>query len=148
MKAKIRIFPVISPTHLSLARLSPSKCNIRQDLTTQSSKSHQFETSPSPLYNTAILSDAHIFSHLEFLHEASKEFTGLIDATILAKVWLEQRGLGKEWGGGFLLSMLMAWLMKGGDSNRRLGRGFSSYQIFKVLMEFLGNLLEFSIIKL
>lgn len=59
-------------------------------------------------------------------------------------MWLTQRGIVGARGGfnGFLVAMVMGYLLRVNDKNgvRRLANSFSSYQLFKVTIGFLGEL--------
>ncbi|CAG8685921.1 14070_t:CDS:2, partial [Ambispora leptoticha] len=146
----IRIFPGIPPDLFSIHRLAPSKNNVRprvfegkQQLEKDSDKTALV---PTPQYNLAILQDIFFISHLLFLHQQKKACPAFQDACILAKIWLNQRGFGTEEDGscgfnGFLWTMLMAYLLRGGgpNGNKKLANGFSSYQLFKGTMDFLAN---------
>ena len=50
---------------------------------------------PTPHYNSSVLSDMFLESHLHHLYKCVTECPGMKDAVVLVKVWLHQRGLGK-----------------------------------------------------
>jgi len=61
----------------------------------------------------------------------------LAEAIKLFKVWLRQRGFTQESGhpDGFVLAMAMAALLE----QRVLARAMSSYQVFRVTLQYLGT---------
>ncbi|KAJ8323189.1 U3 snoRNP protein [Batrachochytrium dendrobatidis] len=145
----IRIFPTVSSTVFSASKLAPVRNNVRlkadHALATSSKVS---EVQPAtPHYNTLILQDTVLVAHLNFLHHHISESPAFKDACILARVWLAQRGISESqkcgYGmSGFLMSMIMGWLLRatGKHSARKLGKGFSSYQMFKITIDFIAEL--------
>ncbi|TPX30639.1 hypothetical protein SmJEL517_g05826 [Synchytrium microbalum] len=123
---QIRILPCISPSLFPASRLAPSRNSVRSPT-----------SPPTPKYNTSILSESSYISHLNYMYTAIQGTPALMDASILVKVWLRQRGLGDY---GFLCSVLMAWLVKTGPSGKGVGGGsLSSYQILKLVMQFMAS---------
>ncbi|KAG9293933.1 hypothetical protein G9A89_019271 [Geosiphon pyriformis] len=153
VRCMIRIFLCIPPDLFPIRRLAPSRNNVRppnieenDNLNLNAEKDSANIFSPTPQYNLAILQDAYFIPHLLFLHQQNKVCPAFKDACLLAKVWLNQRGIGSDKDGefnGFLWTMLMAFLLDGGGGGtkvgKRLGNGFSSYQLIKGTMEFLAN---------
>ena len=92
---------------------------------------------PTPHYNNDILGDMFVKNHLALLHACSQNSPGFVDAIALGKVWLQQRGMSQEAGhvDGFLLSMLLVHLVQ----QRKVNRQMSSYQILRILMQFIGQ---------
>ena len=130
---KIRILPIISSSLFSPARLAPTRNNIRPHPPSQ-------QLPPTPHYNSLILQDTSIINHLNLLHKHAHDTPAFREASILAKVWLAQRGLTEyERSGygmsGFIFTMVMAWLMDA----KKLNVGLSSYQMFKVTLDFLAH---------
>ncbi len=79
--------------------------------------------------------------HLKELHEAMQDCPAIVDATVLFRVWSKQRGLGGGGGvhggfGGFHFAMLMAMLL----SQRKLSRLMSSYQVLRIVLQHIGEL--------
>jgi U3 small nucleolar RNA-associated protein 22 len=145
----IRVLPSIPPETFPSKRLSPSRNNVRphhETHETNESQSSNLNLPPTPQYNNAILSDMYYVRNLHDLYKQTKSCAAFADACKLAKVWLNQRGFGGNEDGssgfnGFVWSMLMKYLLKGGSQNgeKKLANGFSSYQLLKGTMDFLGN---------
>ncbi|KAH6602709.1 hypothetical protein BASA61_000874 [Batrachochytrium salamandrivorans] len=142
----IRIFPAISATVFPLSKLAPTRNNVRVNSNMASGAAATSQPS-TPHYNTLILQDTVLVAHLNFLHHHISESAAFKDACILARVWLTQRGISESqkcgYGiSGFLFSMIMGWLLcaSGKHSSRRLGNGFSSYQMLKVTIDFIAEL--------
>ncbi|KAF9022542.1 Nrap protein [Hymenopellis radicata] len=142
-KPEIFIIPILSPTSpLALKRLSPSNCNV-----------HSSDARPpTPLYNTAILTALTPPAHLLAVHKWQQEAPAFTDALSLLRVWANQRGFSEGSGmqvHGFegkgpwwasLLGVLIEGAEVTGKSKRKpLGRGLSSYQLFKAALDFLGT---------
>ena len=84
--------------------------------------------------------DTTFVSHLNLIHAQISKCPALKEAIMLAKLWIHQRGLAANQQGGFngfLMSMIMAWLFTNGGG-KRLTEKYSSFQIFKLTMEFIG----------
>jgi len=132
----IRILPSISPSVFPVQRLAPTRNNVRPtvEMTT---------LPPTPLYNNIILTETAYVSHLNTLHRYVKSCAAFKDACKLAKVWLNQRDFNGRNGrlSGFIFSMIMAWLIKcgGPDGSKKLGLNYSSFQLFKITMEFIAT---------
>ncbi|KAJ3032596.1 hypothetical protein HDV00_007333 [Rhizophlyctis rosea] len=138
----IRIFPVISPNLFLPTRLAPDRNNVRPNFIDPAAKTPT-DLPPTPRYNAAILYDTVLVPHLNILHHHVTNCAGFRDAAILSKIWLTQRGFGKAPGSfnGFLFAMIMGYLLRTSDKNgvRRLANSFSSYQLFKVTMEYIAT---------
>ncbi|KAJ3297816.1 hypothetical protein HK104_000070 [Borealophlyctis nickersoniae] len=139
----IRLFPTIPQTLFPAARLAPSRNNVRLAFINPSQPSdNRSEPPPTSRYNAAMLLDTAFVPHLNLLHHHVTNCAGFRDACVLGKVWLTQRGLEQSGGfNGFLFAMMMGYLLRTNDKSgvRRLGNSFSSYQLFKVTMEFLAS---------
>ena len=100
---------------------------------------------PSPLYNATLRAECSTGSYTKLLHGALTRCTGFKDACILGTIWLRQRGLGtglRRGGfGAFELATSLALLLQGGGPKGRpiLSIGYSSYQLFKALLQFLAT---------
>lgn len=130
---KIRIFPIITNSVFSEKRLAANRNHIRTSGTGN--------PAPTPHYNSSILHDTTMISNLNYLHAISSEVPAFAQASMLAKVWLYQRGFNTNRIGygmnGFLFSMIMGWLYRSKNSPVRIGKSFSCYQMFKVTLDFL-----------
>ncbi|OCH85324.1 Nrap protein [Obba rivulosa] len=144
------ILPSSSP--IPLSRLSPARSNIRSS----SSSSPELST---PLYNTALLLSLTPKPHLLTIHNLKESVPAFADALALLRVWAHQRGYGTgsrlcvrgfEGRGMFWVSVLTllingeapaqaAGLGKKVTKRRPLGKGLSSYQLFKAALDFLAR---------
>ncbi|KAG0011689.1 hypothetical protein BGZ80_000504 [Entomortierella chlamydospora] len=136
LRCTIRIIPYIPSTVFPAQRLAPGRNNVRSSETT--------EQPPTPQYNTALQQDTAFTSHLVFLYQHNKNCPAFKDACILLKVWATQRGLLRqtiEGINGFLLEMIMAYLLQGGGANggKKLANGFSSYQLVKGTIDYIAQ---------
>ena len=100
---------------------------------------------PTPFYNASINSDLNFVSYLKVLHSASKQAEGYRNACILGRIWLRQRGFGGAIHAGgfghFEWAAVTALLLEGGGPKGRsvLSTGYSSYQMFKAVLQFLST---------
>lgn len=100
---------------------------------------------PTPLYNASVLSSSTYVHYLKYLYTTKRSTEAFKDASSLAKLWLNQRGLSshieKGGFGHFEFSMLMAALLEGGGDkgNKILLHGYSSYQLFKGTIKYLAT---------
>ncbi|OZJ05685.1 hypothetical protein BZG36_01432 [Bifiguratus adelaidae] len=140
----IRIIPSIAPDTFIARRLAPTRNCIRPKGMDENATPTNLP--PTPLYNASILSDASYVLNLTFLYTQVKKCAGFVDACLMGRVWLHQRGLDEidhDAGrglNGFLWSMVMAYLLSGNvRGGRKLAAGFSSYQLFRGTMDFLAT---------
>ncbi|KAM9096445.1 nucleolar protein 6 [Sarcophilus harrisii] len=134
----VRLHPCPPPGFFRLCRLLPSKNNVRTtwfwDKTIPEEGKGVLDT-PTPHYNTLLLCDEVMESHLHLLSAMLASSPGLRDGIILLKVWLRQRDLHKGVGGfsGFIVSMLVAFLV----SSRKISKSMSGYQVLRNALQFL-----------
>ncbi|KAI9136926.1 Nrap protein [Paraphysoderma sedebokerense] len=147
----IRIIPTISASTFNLSKLSPSRNNVRPSSQPSASESTITLYPATPHYNAALLHDTTPVSHLRYIHSvissysspsASMESNALKLAIQLGKYWLRNRSLERL---SFIWSMVVASLATA-DKNkkenmdiRKIGKGWSEYQIFKVALEVLAT---------
>ena len=146
-----------SDSPIPLHRLSPSHSNIR--INTSSNTTNVDTPSsphlPTPLYNNSLLRTINPKYQLLAIHALQKECPTFSDALTLLRIWANQRGYsegtrmcirGFESAGTWWWSLL-ALLLNGEErrsgatkANQRksVGKGLSSYQLFKAALEFLG----------
>lgn len=144
---------------ISLRHLSPNHCNVRvnvmnneeQEITSKS------PVSGTPNYNANILECISSRERLVRTYELSKEVPSFRDALSLLRVWANQRGYSpgpKEKGcivgferRGFFWTAIFHFLINGEEdfgqktyykSQRKVGKGLSSYQLFRAALDFLG----------
>lgn len=147
MNTNIRIIPVLQHSSpIALKHLSPSRCNLRISS----------NEAPTPRYNSAMLLCLSPLPHLLINYALKNEVQSLDDALTLLRVWANQRGYGEGptgWcvdgfeGRGTFWTGLFSLLVKGEDKSRSgkkklrsVGKGLSSYQLFKAALGFLGSL--------
>ena len=133
---------------MSLKHVDSTHCNIRA--------SSSPNNIPTYRYNNALLQSTTAMPHLLSTYEVKKNVDSFPDALALLRIWANQRGycrgrdgwsmLGFEDRGPFWSGLLE--LMVKGDASARgsrsrvkpVGRGLSSYQLFKATVGFLGAL--------
>ena len=158
LNARVCILPVLSSTSpIPLHRLSPSHANIRINTSHDSNndESNPPKHLPTPLYNNALLQTLTPKHYLLSVHNLQNEVPAFTDALALLRIWANQRGYsgGTKWcvrgfeAAGPWWWSLLALLLHGDEPkpgvklNRRkpVGKGLSSYQLFKAALEFLGT---------
>ncbi|KAF8866077.1 pre-rRNA processing protein-like protein Utp22 [Acephala macrosclerotiorum] len=139
---EIRIIPAAPASFFSETKLRPDKNAIRPK-DNQADQTNSFP--PTPFYNATLQVDCNLEPYLKLLHASSKQSPGFKDACVLGRVWLRQRGFSSrisEGGfGQFEWAALTALLMKGGGPKGHsvLSPGYSSYQMFKALLQYLSS---------
>ncbi|XP_044943841.1 nucleolar protein 6 isoform X1 [Mustela putorius furo] len=134
----VRLHPCPPPDFFRPCRLLPSKNNVRSAwYRGQSSPGDGSPEPPTPHYNTWVLQDMTLESHMQLLSTVLGSALGLKDGVALLKVWLRQRELDKGLGGfsGFLVSMLVAFLV----STRKIHTTMSGYQVLRSVLQFLAT---------
>lgn len=89
-------------------------------------------------------------NYLKYLYKTKKQTESFVEATVLGRLWLQQRGFSSNMShsgslggfGTFEFTILMAALLNGGgiNSNKILLHGFSSYQLFKGVIKYLATM--------
>ncbi|XP_004428412.1 PREDICTED: nucleolar protein 6 [Ceratotherium simum simum] len=134
----VRLHPCPPPDFFRPCRLLPSKNNVRSAwYRGQSPPGSGSPEPPTPHYNTWVLQDTALESHVQLLSTVLGSTLGLKDGVALLKVWLRQRELDKGLGGfsGFLVSMLVAFLV----STRKIHTTMSGYQVLRSILQFLAT---------
>ncbi|CZR57424.1 related to nucleolar RNA-associated protein (NRAP) [Phialocephala subalpina] len=137
---EIRIIPAAPPSFFLEAKLRPGKNAIRPK---DSQADQTTSLPPTPFYNASLQADCNLEPYLKLLHASSKLSGGFKDACVLGRVWLRQRGFSSRLSEGgfgqFEWAALTALLMKGGGPKGHsvLSPGYSSYQMFKALLQYL-----------
>ncbi|KDQ16670.1 hypothetical protein BOTBODRAFT_30589 [Botryobasidium botryosum FD-172 SS1] len=154
LRASVRLIPCLSPSSpIPQHRLSPSHSNIRTPAPSPESSESQH---PTPLYNTDLLRSFTPLSHLLSIYNLNAEVPSFNDGLALLRVWANQRGYGggsrtvvgfESLGGWWPL--LLGYLIKGREETglggkkkgkgKTIGRGLSSYQLFRAAMDFLAH---------
>ncbi|KAJ8522745.1 hypothetical protein ONZ45_g757 [Pleurotus djamor] len=153
LNARVYIIPTLSlQSPIPLHRLSPTHSNLRYN--SSSGDDGPSNPSPTPLYNTALLSCMTPRPYLLLTH-ALTQIPAFNDAVALLRIWANQRGYGpgtkpsvrgfqnKGCWWSFVLSVVMNGeeTIQGGKftNQKPLGKGLSSYQLFKAGLDFLAK---------
>ncbi|XP_006898604.1 PREDICTED: nucleolar protein 6 [Elephantulus edwardii] len=134
----VRLHPCPPPDFFRPCRLLPTKNNVRSAwYRGQTPLEDGSPEPPTPHYNTWILQDTALESHVQLMSAVLGAAPGLKDGVALLKVWLRQRELDKGLGGfsGFLVSMLVTFLV----STRKIHTTMSSYQVLRNVLQFLAT---------
>lgn len=134
----VRLYPCPPPDFFRSCRLLPTKNNVRSAwYQGQSPAAADSPEPPTPHYNSWVLQDTALESHVQLLSTVLGPALGLKDGVALLKVWLRQRELDKGRGGfsGFLISMLVAFLV----STRKIHTTMSGYQVLRSVLQFLAS---------
>ncbi|KAG8814643.1 hypothetical protein FRC17_001031, partial [Serendipita sp. 399] len=161
LNAVVRIIPTLPPdSPIPSTRLNPSSSNLRLATDSQNPVSR-----PTPHYNNHLAKSLTPTSDLLALHNFSSTIPNFIPAVRLLRVWANQRGFGKGKGScvrgfeaiGVWWAYVIGMLVEGdfhppptGNSStqikrkqkskrRRLGKGLSSYQLFRGALDFLAH---------
>jgi len=132
----IHIYPVTAEGLFKESRLAVEKNNVRLE----GEDSELANGLPAtPHYNNAVLEEGRALAHLQLLHGHMNACPAMLDALLLLKVWMRQRELDDSADSvmGFHLAMLLAYLAS--PAVRKVNRAMSSYQIFKVALDFLSK---------
>ena len=148
-KARIRILATLAQdSPISLKHVDSVHCNIRVSSSPNDIPTHR--------YNNALLQSTTAVPHLLSTYEIKKSVDSFSDALALLRIWVNQRGYCRGKGGWNVLgfedrgpfwSGLLELMIKGDGSTKGnksrvkpVGRGLSSYQLFKATIGFLGAL--------
>ncbi|KAJ2456177.1 U3 snoRNP protein [Coemansia sp. RSA 2336] len=154
LNCSIRIIPTIAPDTLPLKRLAPGRNHVRfSSIARGASDGEVDELPPTPQYNAALVSDALLTTHITYLHETKDLCAEFARAAALLRIWHSQHSSsGRSVGSqqlmgsrvnGFILTMVLAWLVRsansGGVSGARLSTTMTAHQLFKGTIEFLAS---------
>ncbi|KAF2155352.1 Nrap protein, partial [Myriangium duriaei CBS 260.36] len=127
-KWRVNILPSISRKVFTDDRLLPSKSLVRHGAG---------NGEPTALYNSSIQAERQTVAYLKLIHSASTSCDDFKDASLLLRVWLQQRGfsgsLQSGGFGGFEATALMAALLLAGILSPR----YNTYQLFKATLQYL-----------
>ncbi|KAJ7454829.1 Nrap protein [Mycena latifolia] len=148
LNARVCIIPVLSASSpIPLHRLSPSHSNIRV------SGDSEAVSVATPLYNSALLTALMPKTSLLSTFALKEHTPSFGDALALLRVWANQRGYGEgsrlcvrgfdslgSWWAALLGLLVFGEEPKGKGAKRKpLGRGLSSYQLFRAALDFLSR---------
>jgi U3 small nucleolar RNA-associated protein 22 len=154
LNAQVHIIPFISMTSpIPLHRLSPSHSNVR----IKSSSAPEDTTSPpTTIHNSHFMQCLTPKLHLVSTYALKQDSPAFSDALALIRIWANQRGYGEGSrlcvhgfkGKGSWWNALLDLLVRGEEPTvtagpkasmrRALGRGLSSYQMFRAALDVLG----------
>ncbi|KAE8148814.1 Nrap protein [Aspergillus avenaceus] len=140
IRSPVRIITAIDQSIFPISRTLPMKTNVRQG-----AMSMPEQQEPTPFYNASLRSEAAVAPFHKVIYTAAQNCESFRDACILGRIWLRQRGIGSSLYtggfGGFEWAMLMSLLFEGGGPNGKpiLLKSYSSYQLFKAVMQFLSG---------
>lgn len=123
------------------AKLLPNRNNVRPSTVTTreaEDRNKDADLAATPLYNSALLLEMGSRErHINDLYICILNCPAITDAILLCKVWLKQRGWIKSYGdfNGFHCGMLMMYLLY----HHKLNRHMSSYQVFRILLQFIAT---------
>ncbi|KAJ2556923.1 U3 snoRNP protein [Coemansia sp. RSA 1933] len=158
----VRVLPSIAHDTLPLKRLAPGRNHVRPSHVAPETAGGDADDAgdggdqlpPTPLYNSAVLGDALFLTHMKYLFETTEMCPEFARAAALLRIWHGQRSVGGRTIGtqqlartqrvsGFVLTMVLAWLLRGTMSGAamegrfRLSPSMSAHQMFKSAVEFL-----------
>ena len=160
LNAEVCILPVLSiNSPIPLHRLSPIHSNLRVITAADEAGNKSDASPPSPLYNNVLLRILASKHQLLATHNLQNDCPAFNDALTLLRIWANQRGYGvgtrpcirgfegngSWWPCIFALLLCGEKPIEGGGSvsrKRTVGKGLSSYQLFKAALEFLGMFAE------
>ncbi|KAF5022442.1 hypothetical protein F66182_5527 [Fusarium sp. NRRL 66182] len=136
----IRLIPCAPDGLFPKSKLLPSSNNNRiggtDDKKTQTG---------TPFYNSTLKAEETFISYLRVLTHAKNECPALTDASVLGRIWLQQRGFGSSVSQGgfghFEWSVMIALLLQMGGRNGQaaLSNSLSSAELFKAAVQFLST---------
>ncbi|RPA72847.1 Nrap protein [Ascobolus immersus RN42] len=144
-KCVVRILLGVQGDVFPPKKLYPSKNCVRSSTAGTEDKAKAEDLPATAFYNSSLIADTSVFSYLKFLHSAATSAKAFKDANILASVWLRQRGFGstiaKGGFGALEWAQVQALLLKGGGPKGQalLSPGYSSYQMFKAVLQYIAN---------
>ncbi|TFK31610.1 Nrap protein [Crucibulum laeve] len=156
LNAQVCIIPVLSLTSpIPLHRLSPAHSNIRVSVVNTLNVDTKTANPPTPMYNTALLHTLTPKPYLLATYALKQGIPAFADALTLLRVWANQRGYsegsrmcvsgfegrGPWWGAVLALLINGEEFQDGVKAKKRkpLGKGLSSYQLFKAALDFLAK---------
>ncbi|KAK7540557.1 Nrap protein [Phyllosticta citribraziliensis] len=138
---RIHIIPAVPDGVFPEDKTLPEKNCVRPKQTGDESPTLK----PTPFYNASLRADCQTTAYLKLLHGALSRSEAFKDACVLGRTWLRQRGFGSRIRNGgfgnFEWASIMALLMEGGGPAGRplFAAGYSSYQLFKGMLQFLAS---------
>jgi U3 small nucleolar RNA-associated protein 22 len=137
-KWQINIIPCVSQDQFAQGKLELQRNCIRG-----ADASSEATSTATPFYNSSLRADMLVTPMLKLVHTAKKNCENFTDTCLLGATWLRQRGFGSSISSGgfgnFEWAALLALCLKSGGTNNKplLSNGYSSYQLFKALLQLL-----------
>ncbi|OBT93305.1 hypothetical protein VE01_08387 [Pseudogymnoascus verrucosus] len=141
-RCEIRIIPACPKGFFADSKLHPTKNSIRPKA---GPTGETVAPAPTPFYNATLQVECNHEAYLKLLHQTVKSSEGFVDACVLGRIWLRQRGFGSSVSdggfGNFEWAALTALLLQGGGPKGRkaLSPGYNSYQLFKGMVQYLAT---------
>ncbi|KAI2634631.1 pre-rRNA processing protein utp22 [Xylaria nigripes] len=141
LKYEIRIIPNAPEGYFPAAKLSATSSAIRRNDAEESKESGL----PTPYYNYTLKSESQFLPYLKLLHRTSNTCASFKDASMLGRIWLQQRGFGGDVADGgfghFHWATLMALLLQTGGRKGAplLSPSLHSSQLFKATLQYLAS---------
>lgn len=91
---------ILDHTYYKIVKLAPERNNVRRSFLANGdhvSPEEEAELGPAtPHYNARVLMELGARErHMKEIYAATQECPGLVDAIVLSKIWVKQRGLNK-----------------------------------------------------
>ncbi|KAI9738386.1 MAG: hypothetical protein M1834_008889 [Cirrosporium novae-zelandiae] len=140
---RIRIITAIPESTFQISKTFPNKNCVRSAVNANESTEEKPE--PTSFYNSTLRSESTVTSFQKLLSSMILQCPAFRDAAALGQVWLQQRGFDSSFSGGgfghFEWSAVCANLLQTGGPNGTplLSRGYSSYQLFKAMIQILAT---------
>jgi len=151
----IVLSPVVPPSLFPTSKLSP----LRNALRPPASGAADLPPPPTPKYNAALLAQSLAPARLLYLHALSNALPAFKDASLLLQQWGAKRGLGSavpfgspSAGWREFVELVLGFLVFGGEvlpraggtgkpaaAGRKIGKGMSSYQVLRAVLDFLSH---------
>lgn len=136
-KFVVRVIPCMPTGLFPKTKLLPS-CNCNK-------KASDEKDAATPFYNSTLKAEETFIPYLKVLTLARNECPAFVDACILGRIWLQQRGfsgaVAKGGFGHFEWAVMVALLLQTGGRNGQaaLSSSLSSTELFKATVQFLAS---------
>ena len=143
MRCDIRVLLAAEKNAFSMSKTLPWKNCLRHNSQNEAVSSNL--EIPTPLYNATLRAECSVALYSKLLYVTQSRSDGFRNACILGTVWLHQRGFGtglRQGGfGAFEFAVTLSLLIQGGGLKGQplLSTSYSSYQLFKALINFLAT---------
>jgi hypothetical protein len=140
-ETQIRLLPSIPQNLFPLNSLYPSKSLLKLSE----------DAEPTPQTSTCILSDSLHKPHLLHAHALKTNVASFSSAVALWRVWADRRGLAIRGGGSWFATMILGFVVNGGEqggiggrretlkARKGVGHGLTDWQLLRAGWELLGE---------